>query len=99
MSKKKKTISELIIKYVRKYSEEFIFGHNDCLYCNICNISVDASRKSIVDLHPSSKKHIEGLKSGTTKEKTFFNDSESGLTRLIVQAFASADIPLKKLEN
>jgi hypothetical protein len=47
----------------------------------------------------NSKKHSESLSKKNLGKQTFFDFSTDGYTRLIVEAFASADIPLKKLEN
>ena len=60
MSKKRKTAS--IHTRCNEYKDIFRVDDN-ILFCNYCNISVDWKRKSIVDNHCNSQKHISNVKS------------------------------------
>ena len=64
MSKKQKTTSV----HVRCSEYKDIFRVDDSiLFCNYCNVSIDWKRKSTVDNHCKSQKHLSNVKS---QEKT-----------------------------
>jgi hypothetical protein len=90
--------------YVKKYPKEYIHGPNETLFCNICACTVDASRKSIVESHRATKKHKNSFsllneKVNSKKEQQFFGDKNPEISKMIIEAFLQADIPLEKLKN
>lgn len=99
MAKQTTTLREMSLKYSKDYKDEFCMGLNDKLYCKLCNVYVDPSKKWNIVSHRKSKKHEQAFSLSRRSEQTFFDHSPDSLTRLIVQSFASADIPLKKLEH
>ena len=46
-------------KYIRDHSEELICEPNGILYCRICSCKVDYARKSIVEYHLKTPKHVK----------------------------------------
>ncbi|GBC31636.2 CGG triplet repeat-binding protein 1 [Rhizophagus irregularis DAOM 181602=DAOM 197198] len=105
MSKKPKTASV----HTRCNEYKDIFRVDDSiLFCNYCNISVDWKRKSTVDNHCKSQKHISNVKS---QEKTQNNtqltlsstqaaaEAKKQLIEDLIEAFATADIPLEKVNS
>ncbi|GBC16444.2 CGG triplet repeat-binding protein 1 [Rhizophagus irregularis DAOM 181602=DAOM 197198] len=105
MSKKPKTASV----HTRCNEYKDIFRVDDSiLFCNYCNISVDWKRKSTVDNHCKSQKHISNVKS---QKKTQNNtqltlsstqaaaEAKKQLIEDLIEAFATADIPLEKVNS
>lgn len=88
--------------YITKYPKEFILGTNNNLLCNICSTSVSSERKSCVDSHRKTKKHVEGLEAQKSSPRTFqsyLRPPANEAIAMVVKAFVSADIPLYKLNN
>ena len=106
MSKKRKTAS--IHTRCNEYKDIFRVDDN-ILFCNYCNISVDWKRKSIVDNHCNSQKHISNVKSqeenqNKTQQLTLSSaqaaaESKKQLIEDLIEAFAIADIPLEKVNS
>jgi hypothetical protein len=106
MSKKQKTAT--VHTRCSEYKNIFRVDDN-ILFCNYCNISVDWKRKSTVDNHCKSQKHISHIKS---HEKTQNNNTQLTLSSTqaateakkqliedLIEAFATADIPLEKVNS
>ena len=92
----------LIQNYIKKFKGEFTIGINTTLFCNLCCCSVDFSRKSSVESHRSSKKHIQGMSvvlPSEQRSQQFLTDPRAEFNKKLVEAFLSADIPLYKLRN
>src|SRR6202000_1167934 len=80
------------------------------LFCNYCNVSVEWRQKSTVDNHCNSQKHRSNMKSHEEKEKnrtqqlTLVSTQEAAELKKqviedLIEAFAIADIPLKKVNS
>jgi hypothetical protein len=48
-------------KYVSKHPKEFSIGPSESLFCNLCGTVLDCSRKSNVDSHRRTKKHMNNM--------------------------------------
>src|SRR5438046_9323065 len=104
MSRKQKTTS--VYTRCNEYKDIFRVDDN-ILFCNYCNISVDWKRKSTVDNHCKSQKHISNVKSQeTSQNKTqqltlssaqMVAESKNRLIEDLIEAFATADIHLEKV--
>eukprot|EP00477_Mikrocytos_mackini_P001135 GAHX01001217.1.p1 GENE.GAHX01001217.1~~GAHX01001217.1.p1 ORF type:complete len:457 (-),score=48.95 GAHX01001217.1:118-1488(-) len=98
MPKEARTNSELIKEYITLYPKEFYQSSLGQLWCRFCNKSVTYSRKSLVDSHRNTKKHLNYLVSnlGTSQDPLILL-SKAHFTEDLVSLFLSVDIPLNKL--
>src|SRR5277367_2065122 len=103
---------------VKEYSNTNLHESDGFLFCTPCNVQLDHIRKSVIDNHLKSHKHVE--KKRKLDESTSAENAEKKLKRQetihgmfkrqtdtsqatnlihfeIVEAFASANIPLNKL--
>jgi hypothetical protein len=102
MSKPSKNSNEKIHFYAKKFPAEFEMHPSNKLYCKLCNCIVNSSRKSTLDKHRNSKKHQERLlerKNEKQTTQTFLKTAKKEFLDIFVDAFTSADIPLKKCNN
>ena len=105
MSKKRKIVS--VHTRSKEYEDTFRVDDN-VLFCNYCNISVAWKYKSVVDGHCSSQKHKLNVKNHEEKQnKTQLTlsstqtvaNSKKQLIEDLIEAFATADIPLEKVNS
>jgi hypothetical protein len=93
-------IETLCFRYVKKYAHVFSITPKKTLFCNLCMKEIDCTRKSNVESHLKSQRHTKLNYSESNKSiQTRLTDSNPDITLQIVEAFLSADIPLKKLRN
>ena len=96
------TANYLLNKY-SKYQEEF-YINNDKLLCIICKHVINHNKKSNLDDHVKSKGHINNKKKleedNQELSQTAMSTSEKQEINFdLVKAFATADIPLEKVEK
>ncbi len=91
---KKQKVNEIICQF----KEEFTKTPSGDLYCKICNTIINCNRKSSVIIHRKTKIHQNG-KATNISEPTFLTTRDANVTKIILSAFLSADIPLWKLRN
>ena len=106
MSKKRKSVS--VYTRSKEYEDTFRVDDN-ILFCNYCNISVEWKYKSVVDGHCSSQKHTLNVKKyeenqNKTQQLTLnstqiASNSKKQLIEDLIEAFATADIPLEKVNS
>jgi hypothetical protein len=77
---------------------------NNELWCRICNVSIDFDKKSKVTQHLDTKTHknLTGIIKSNKKanfENKDRNDIKKEFSRDLMSGFASANIPVHKLEN
>lgn len=104
MAKLKVSKSTKIKFYANLYSDEFDFHPSEHLWCKLCQCFVSCDKKDHVEAHRKTKKHTHIMtqaieNDGKFKDQTFLTLADDEFTEKIVCAFASADIPLSKLNN
>ena len=111
MSSRKRTRTNkanVVTVYTRVKEHPDVFRvENNLLFCNYCDLSVEWRHKSTVDSHCLGKKHLAQKKiyednrnrsSQQTLETTLLAaDSKREVVENLIQAFASANIPLEKI--
>jgi hypothetical protein len=82
------------------FPNEFSRGQANKIYCRICFTDVSATRKSTIDAHRKTFKHIKRLEYGKLyANKTRLNLPTLSFTERLTSAFLQADIQLLKLRN
>lgn len=99
MPRNKISKSELCRRYVFEYGNTFRKTVDDRLLCNFCYIEIDISRKSNITSHIKTKKHTELSVRDQNRIQTTLIDESPDASKMIVEAFLSADIPLQKLRH
>src|SRR2546421_10118510 len=95
----------------KEYPSEFHYFHidNGILFCNFCDHSIEWNRKSTIDNHRSSKVHLTNKKLYENKLRTNHqqtlqssisaNEMKKVVIEDLIEAFASTDIPLEKVNS
>lgn len=97
------SIQTKIKSYVNEYPKEFSVN-SDFLFCSLCAVNVNASKRYFVDSHRASSKHQLKLKTKSASQPTIAEAIHSVSKKAdfyddVTKAFLSADIPLEKLNN
>src|SRR5436305_2684779 len=106
----RRRIYKNVTVYTRCNEYNGVFRVDDkVLFCNYCNVSVEWRQKTTVDNHCNSQKHITSMKSYKDKEqnKTQLTlattqeaaESKKRVIEDLIEAFATADIPLEKVNS
>ena len=89
------------IQRINEFKNEFKLSANKTLFCNFCSEEVNPDRKSTVENHLKSKKHVRA-KMNTVhpdNEQQFFGGVKSEFLYKLISAFTSTDMPIKKARN
>lgn len=91
---------------IKEFGSEFLIERKGSLYCKLCNLALDHSRKSSIDQHFSTKAHVKNVEKRKLRENltqdTLEKDYMSvkrGFAQELVKSFTEANIPLYKLEH
>ena len=100
----KKTTKEKFLLYVNKYKDEFTIFKNEQLYCNLCSMVVDSSKKFVVEMHRKSKKHDRCYKNMLAevkpfKTQQFLQNRDIVFEKHLLNAFLSTNTPLFRLND
>src|SRR3954447_11864083 len=107
-TKTNKTNAVTVYTRVKEHPDIFCV-ESGLLFCNYCDLSVEWRHKSTVDSHCLGKKHLAQKKNyeanqsknnQQTLETTLLAaDSKREVVESLIQAFASANIPLEKINS
>jgi len=88
-------------RYASQHKNEFTVHPSGELFCKLCEIIVNCERKSSVEKHRLSQKHIAFKNSSavSTMQSFMTSPSSNDFGNRLVKAFLSSDIPLHKLTN
>ncbi|XP_025018144.1 uncharacterized protein LOC112539635 [Tetranychus urticae] len=90
-------------KYIRQYGQDFCV-ENEKFKCNKCDIFLNVTRRSQIDQHIKTKKHIDCCQINPSNDQDnedneVVNEVQAEFNRDLFNAFVKSDIPLTKLEN
>lgn len=97
MPKSAQTNIEKARYWVTLRPSEFLLNPKNELWCKKCLCVVNCSRRFFVNSHINTSKHIKSQNS--TQSQTLINSSKQNFNTMVVNAFTSANIPLKKVTN
>jgi hypothetical protein len=99
-SKGKNTPKKRIIEFQDKH----LYVKNNELWCRPCNVKIDFDKKSSVKQHLETKTHLNLINLVKSNKKPNFqkedrNEIKKQFSKDLMTGFASANIPVHKLEN
>lgn len=83
--------------WVKLYPSEFSLNPRSQLWCKKCLCIVNSSRRFFVDSHRNTNKH-KNLQN-SKQSQSLIIPTKRNFNTMVVEAFTSANIPLKKLTN
>jgi hypothetical protein len=98
----KLTKKEKSMVYINIHPKEFCLCKESDLFSKLCTVLVDSTRKSSVDIHRKSKKHVKELKlidAVKEKEQIFLKARDRNFEFLLLKAFLSSNTPLHRLNH
>ena len=93
------TYSQKISVYTTKHPSEFVKSRLNQLWCKLCNKEVNVDRKSSVDNHRKSDKHVTNMTSSKTPQSALITVSKNHFLKDLTGVFLSENIPAHKLRS
>ncbi|CAF0815749.1 unnamed protein product [Brachionus calyciflorus] len=98
--------SKTAISRVNEFGKDILSAVDNELFCSVCTLKLDFTRKSSIEQHFKTITHQKNVKKSAKKKAVgqLFLDSNAdkikeNLARDLLEAFTCANIPLNKLEN
>jgi len=85
--------------FERQYPNDFKITTAQRLFCRLCKIEVDCSKKDTVTKHLKSKKHIQGKQEVNDVPSITQHMVSESVVDITTKCFLEADIPLHKLRQ
>ena len=91
-----------------EFNEKYLCEKNSGLWCKLCQVSIPFEKKSSISQHLDTQLHKSLIEASKSNQKNLvFNSSNNSnrneikkkFGRDLMMAFASANIPVNKLEN
>ena len=101
MPKRKETQKKRAKKYSEKYKSEFILTDLSTLWCILCGVYINTSKKYNIEKHRITDKHKSKLLDikNFPKQGAIITNTVKNIHKDITNLFISANIPLSKLRN
>ncbi|VVC34389.1 Ribonuclease H-like domain,Domain of unknown function DUF659 [Cinara cedri] len=105
MPKEKQSLYGRLSSYVAKFGSDTFAATDSCLFCKVCQITINSEKKFNVIQHIRTYKHTKGLK---RREYQILEPKQSLIIGLpsrspfntdLCEALLAANIPLNKLSN
>ena len=88
-----------VLKYTKRWPEEFQQSNQGKLYCKLCYVLVRTDKAFFVNQHRMTSGHKWRNGNTTPKTQSFINESSRTVHKELAEMFLSIGVPLWKIKN